>query len=87
METVLKSLLKKLDIEFKTYSLVNNHGLEYDTDKYSIDIRHWLNAYGASVDHWDMEVFDKVTREHVAHHSLPYEMKQTELIALIKKYV
>jgi hypothetical protein len=89
LETILKSLLTKLGVDFETYLLVNNHGITWKTDEFKIDIRHWLNVYGVSTDYWDMTVSKNHTEkyEHVARYDINKEMTQTELVELIKKYV
>lgn len=86
METILVSLLTKLGVEFEKYFLVNNHGINFISEKYKVDIRHWLNVYGVQTDYWSMEVFDKETKKHLAHHNLPYEMTQEQLVEIIKQY-
>lgn len=89
METILKSLLTKLGVNFETYTLVYNHGITWKTEEFKIDIRHWLNVYGVAVDRWDMTVSKNGTEkyEHVATYEINKEMNQTELVELIKKYV
>lgn len=86
METILISLLTKLGVQLEQYSLVNNHGIIFNSEKYKVDIRHWLNVYGVSTDYWSMEVFEKESKNHVAHHNLPYSMTQEQLVETIKQY-
>jgi len=38
----------------KHYTLINNSGYTFDKNGVHYDLRHWLNCYGADVDHYTL---------------------------------
>lgn len=85
MEYVLKAIFRQLKLDYKPYMLVNNYGYTTKNDKYRVDIRHVLNVYGVSTDYWSMKVFSQETDKMLFERELD-DMKQEELMELIKKY-
>ncbi len=47
------------------YSLVNNYGWHWDSNGYHYDLRHVLNVYGCEVNHWDLSIYDPISKDYI----------------------
>lgn len=85
MEYILKAIFRQLNLDYKTYMLVNNYGFIVESRDYSIDIQHVLNVYGVEYDVWNMTVLTQNTRKVVYNNNID-DLSQQELMELIQEY-
>lgn len=92
MESKIRKALDNMSVEYEAYNLVYNHGIQFENDAYHIDIRHWVNVYGVSVDYWDVTIKNKSTDSYerpagTKYGRLEKDMTPKQIETIIKPFV